>query len=174
MHTFRLSYGWVIPLFALALFLLTPFTSLAASTPAVPLSASDFSSLQKTCAVIDIFLHGTQNPTILCAQTKPISRVSPATGVAPCGTRHSTMVMATGSSMGGGHTVCFFGTGYFGYRVNDVRLVNSYQLDSWFLWYLPGYSQGTYYNLNQGNNWYGDFSGYHVDITQVDPGAQHA
>ena len=154
-------------------------TSAYAATRPTHSSSSDFYTLEKTCTVINVYLHGTQSPTTTCAQAKLASGVSPNTEVKPCSVPGVTMVIQYNNAT---QDVCFIQTGYWGYRVNAVTAVYSPRngsggtgVNGWFLWYYRGYTTGHVCNINANNYWSASFVGrLTTDITQIDPGAQHS
>ncbi len=135
-------------------------TTFAATTSTTSIGAQ-IASLQKTCAVVNVSLHGAQAPTAACASTQ---KLQPQTNPDPNCTSGTTMVIFETN----GDNVCFDGTGYLGYRVTDAEEVRINVNQGWFLWYYSG--QSGFCNL------IGKYSLIvfpSLLITQVDPGNTH-
>jgi len=145
--------------------LLTFFTvSGSASAASTSSSQIDFASLEKTCALIQVHLNGVQH-TVACLRKKTSthSDIRPNTGTTACSNSAKSFTIWAASAT---TEICFAGTGYLGYSVNNVNFVNSYVAYGWVLWY-PTHQ---FCNISRGVPAYFGGGSSGVTITQINPG----
>lgn len=168
-----------------ALAMLFAFVTSSSSVSATGVSSSgnssspgvDLASWQKTCAVLQVQLNGTAQPSITCAHQQLLTTrlqgkqaTVPNTQVDPnCGVSTAMSV----SYNNGNSTTCFSGTGYLGLNpnlmnVNDVNTFDPAFGVGWFRWYD---STGGYNCTLHGPTTLSFFQV--VKITQVDLGASN-
>lgn len=154
-----------LTVFSILAMLLTFFSfSASASSASTSSSQIDFASLEKTCAVIQVHLNGVQH-TVTCfrKQTSTHSGIRPDTGTTSCSNSAKTLTVWAASAT---VEICFAGTGYLGYTINNVNFVNSYIAYSWILWY-PAHQ---FCNISRGVPAYFGGGNSNVTITQINPG----
>jgi hypothetical protein len=91
----------------------------------------------KSCAVMDVQLHGSNSPTVTCGRWKNAilpKGVNPGTVVVNCGYSYNTDV-------NGDQRYCFGGTGYIGIHVTHIEHMFSLY-NSWVQLYQSGSTNG--------------------------------
>lgn len=136
------------------------------SSPAYAKSVSPSSSTLQ-CTATSIALHGTQPATITsgamaCMKSTPLHPLSVVES-SICGTQQLDLVDNNGNYY------CFYGTGYLGYRVNNVVQYNNYDYPAWVRIYPNGSTNGCFFNMStfSSGSHTSLFNGAH-SITQVD------
>lgn len=122
-------------LFALVTVLVLSSSSVHAISPAT--SSIDFAALQKTCAVVEIHLNGTQH-TITCTKARGSSAktgVMPYLGRTACWLSDAVEVKNYNYS----GDLCFSGLGYLGVQIYQVDEVDNHHpfYQSWIRDYDP-------------------------------------